>query len=78
MTLFSRALPDGHVIYVLGIVPERYASVAGPTMLRMMHTLVVNDAAGHRAETRRETRTGLQIGGGVTRLPPPPAPPTAR
>ena len=78
VTLFSRALADGHVIYVLGIVPERYAGVAGPTMLRMMRTLVVNDEAGHRAETRRETRTGLQIGGGVTRLPPPPAPPTVR
>lgn len=67
VTLFSRALSDGHVIYALGIVPDRYARAAAPAMIRMMRTLVINDAAAHRADTRRDTRTELQIGGGVAR-----------
>jgi hypothetical protein len=47
--VFTRGLPDSHVIYALCIVPASdYASVSR-TFLRMMQSLRVNDEAAHRA-----------------------------
>ena len=62
VTLFTRALSDGHVIYAIGIAPDRYSASIDPVLVRMMRTLAVNDAAAHQAETRRETQEGLGLG----------------
>jgi Zn-dependent protease with chaperone function len=58
-TLFTRSLPDGHVIYALSIVPARDSDALDRSFLRMMRTLVVNDDAIHRA-TRRRPLVGNQ------------------
>jgi hypothetical protein len=50
---YTRALPDGHVIYVLFVAPQSEAALLDPTFDRMLRTLVVNDAAYHRAESTR-------------------------
>lgn len=55
VTVYTRALSDGHVIYVLGISPANQAAEFDRTFDRMMRTLSVNDAAAHRA-----TRVSLQ------------------
>ncbi len=51
VTVFTRGLPDGHVIYAVAVAPTRFADVFAPTFARMMQTLRVNDAAAHRATT---------------------------
>ncbi len=53
VTLFTRALTDGHVIYALGVTPTANAAGMNRALVRMMRTLAVNDAAAHRAETAR-------------------------
>ena len=52
-TLFTRSLPDGHVIYALSIAPARSFDALDRTFVRMIRTLVVNDDAVHRANRRR-------------------------
>jgi len=48
VTLYTRGLPDGHVIYALFTVPGRdYDAVQG-TFARMIRSLMVNDEAAHR------------------------------
>ena len=48
VTLFTRELPDEHVIYALFIAPaEDYAELR-PTFERMVSSLQVNDEAAHR------------------------------
>ena len=48
VTVFTRQLPDGHVIYSLFIAPGReYASMA-PVFSRMVRSLQVNDEVAHR------------------------------
>jgi len=49
VTLYTRGLPDNHVIYVVCISPARDAGVVEQTCSRMMRTLQVNDAAAHRS-----------------------------
>ncbi|HEU5217057.1 MAG TPA: M48 family metallopeptidase [Gemmatimonadales bacterium] len=51
-TLFTRSLPDGHVIYALAIVPAKSFDELDRTFVRMMRTLVVNDDAIHRGRNR--------------------------
>jgi hypothetical protein len=46
-TVYTRALPDNHVVYVVCIVPARDAAVMDQTCARMIRTLQVNDAAAH-------------------------------
>ena len=48
VTLHTRGLPDGHVVYVLFTVPGRGYDAMQPTFARMLRTLVVNDDAAHR------------------------------
>jgi hypothetical protein len=56
--VFTRSLPDDHVIYALCIAPaSEYASV-NQTFTRMMQSLRVNDEAAHRATP---TTPGLGI-----------------
>ena len=47
VTLYTRALPDSHVIYVVCISPARESGVMDQTCARMTRTLQVNDAAAH-------------------------------
>jgi hypothetical protein len=57
VTVVTRSLPDGHVLYALCIVPggSDYNSMAG-TFTHMLRTLIVNDEAAHRAVTQTPTR----------------------
>ena len=48
VTLYTRGLPDNHVIYVVCISPARDSGVMEQTCSRMIRTLQVNDAAAHR------------------------------
>lgn len=62
VTVFTRSLTDGHVIYALAIVPAKDAAALDRTMVRMMRTLTVNDAAAHRAENpRRANRPSTTV-----------------
>jgi len=58
VVLYTRGLPDSHVIYVVCISPARDAAVMERTCSRMTRTLQVNDAAAHpsTANTRPPTR----------------------
>jgi hypothetical protein len=58
-TLFTRSLPDGHVIYALSISPARLSDGIDRSFVRMMRTLVVNDDAIHRG-TRARPLVGPQ------------------
>lgn len=49
VTAYTRALPDGHVLYALCIAPTREYAMLDATCTRMVRTLLVNDAAAHRA-----------------------------
>jgi hypothetical protein len=49
VTVYTRGLTDGHVLYALGITPGRDANTFDPVFRRMMRTLNVNDQAAHRA-----------------------------
>jgi Zn-dependent protease with chaperone function len=48
VTVYTRGLPDGHVIYALFTVPGSEYDALQPTFSRMLRTLFVNDAAAHR------------------------------
>jgi hypothetical protein len=50
VTVFTRILPDDHVLYALCITPTRTSSTVERTCSQMMNTLRVNDDAAHRAE----------------------------
>jgi beta-barrel assembly-enhancing protease len=58
VTLFTRGLPDGHVIYAMSIAPARVADDVDRAFLKMMRGLVVNDDVVHR--TRRTARAPQQ------------------
>ena len=49
VTVYTRGLTDGHVIYALGISPGRDANTFDPVFRRMMRSLNVNDQAAHRS-----------------------------
>ena len=48
VTVYTRGLPDGHVIYALAVGPGRQYGTLLATFQRMLRTLEVNDAAAHR------------------------------
>jgi hypothetical protein len=48
VTVFTRELPDGHVIYSLFIAPGRDYSTLAPLFSRMVRTLQVDDGVAHR------------------------------
>jgi len=48
VTVYTRGLPDGHVIYALFTTPGRDYDSLQRTFSRMLRTLFVNDAAAHR------------------------------
>lgn len=56
VTMYTRGLPDGHVIYALAVVPSSDYTSLDQTFGRMIRTLVVNDDAVHRSSTG--TRAG--------------------
>jgi len=59
VTLVTRGLPDGHVLYALCIVPSRgYDAMAG-TFAHMLRTLNVNEDSAHRgAQASSRPRSG--------------------
>ena len=48
VTVFTRQLPDGHVIYSLFIAPGREYAAMAPVFSRMVRSLQVNDEVAHR------------------------------
>jgi beta-barrel assembly-enhancing protease len=48
VTMYTRDLPDGHIIYALFIAPGRYYDQMADTMNRMASSLRVNERAQHR------------------------------
>jgi len=48
VTVFTRELPDGHVVYALFIAPGRDYATMAPIFSRMVRTLQVNDEVAHR------------------------------
>ncbi len=56
-TLFTRGLPDGHVIYALSIAPTRLSAGMDKAVVQIMRSLVVNDAAGHRGDAGQNSVT---------------------
>jgi hypothetical protein len=58
VTVFTRSLPDDHVIYALCIVPGREYDSLARTFSQVMRTLRINDEAMHRgARTPDPTAT---------------------
>lgn len=53
VTLYTRELADGHVLYTLCVAPTRLWSAIDATCSRMIRTLIVDDAAAHRSSTVR-------------------------
>ena len=51
VTVFTRGLPDGHVVYAVAVAPAREAAALNPTFRRMIQSLRVNDQAAHRSTT---------------------------
>jgi Zn-dependent protease with chaperone function len=49
VTVYTRELTDGHVLYALCIAPSREWSTLDATCSRMLRTLIVDDAAAHRS-----------------------------
>jgi hypothetical protein len=49
VTVFTRRLSDGHVVYALAIVPAANYDEFNPTYVRMMQSLVINASAAHRS-----------------------------
>jgi len=68
VTIYTRGLPDGHVIYALAVVPGSGYSSLDQMFTRMTRTLVVDDEAVHRSS--RGTRGG-RLGSGMRYAPRP-------
>ncbi|HWP71283.1 MAG TPA: M48 family metallopeptidase [Gemmatimonadaceae bacterium] len=47
VTVYTRGLPDNHVIYAVCIVPARDAAIMDQVCTRMIRSLNVNDSAAH-------------------------------
>jgi hypothetical protein len=56
VTVFTRRLPDDHVLYALCIVPGRDYDSLARTFSQMLRTLGVNDEAAHRGAQIRDPR----------------------
>jgi hypothetical protein len=52
VTLYTRGLPDSHVIYMVCISPARDAAVMDQLCARMSRTLQVNDAGAHPPDNK--------------------------
>jgi hypothetical protein len=50
VTVYTRGLPDGHVIYALAVAPGRDYDAVDRTFARMIRSLRVNDEAAHSTE----------------------------
>lgn len=61
-TLFTRGVPDGHVVYGLSIVPASRSGEMDQAMAQLMRSLMVSDAAGHRADAAQNNLRGLRLG----------------
>ena len=48
VTVYTRQMGDGHVVYALLIAPGRDYGVMGPAFSRMLQTFRVNDQVAHR------------------------------
>lgn len=48
VTVFTRGLSDGHVVYALAIAPTRVAAELNPAFARIMQSLVANAGAAHQ------------------------------
>lgn len=57
VTTYTRALPDGHVIYALCIAPSRVYDTLDRTCTRMVRTLMINDEAAHRSSGTTRPRS---------------------
>lgn len=57
VTVVTRGLPDGHVLYALCIVPGNGYDSMARTFTQMLRTLNVNDAAAHRVTTQTSSRS---------------------
>jgi len=53
VTVFTRELPDGHVIYTLFIAPGSDYSTLSPLFSRMVRSLQIDDRAAHSAAAPR-------------------------
>jgi Zn-dependent protease with chaperone function len=53
VTAYTRALPDGHVLYALCIAPASQYDELNRTCTRMVRTMLVNDDVAHRSSTTR-------------------------
>jgi len=53
VSLYTRELTDGHVLYALCVAPNREWSTLDATCARMLGTLRVDDDAAHRSTTSR-------------------------
>jgi hypothetical protein len=49
VTVYTRGLPDGHVVYALAVTPTRAAAELSPAFARIMQSLVVKAAAAHQS-----------------------------
>ncbi len=50
VTVYTRALPDDHVVYLACVTPARVATIVERTCGRMIQSLRVNDAVMHRQQ----------------------------
>ena len=53
VTVVTRALPDGHVLYALSVVPGNSYDPMARAFPQMLRTLTVNDEAAHQATQNR-------------------------
>jgi hypothetical protein len=47
VTVVTRSLRDGHVVYALLIAPERDQQALAPAFTRMVNSLEIHDVASH-------------------------------
>ena len=53
MTVFTRELPDGHVIYALFVAPAQDYSALSQTFQSMVASLRINDNSYHKESAAR-------------------------
>jgi beta-barrel assembly-enhancing protease len=61
VTVFSREIPDGHVIYALFVAPERDYNRLNETFNRMISSLRVSDRPIHDASAGRSRRDSTSV-----------------
>ena len=48
LTVATQGLPDGHVIYILGVAPGSQGAAFDAVFAKMLRSLRVDDQASHR------------------------------